>query len=93
MTVNESTVNNTPKRAGSGSVIQWHRSADPDLYQNVTDPEHSENNLRQQFQELVTSWKSWTCHKMFKTSEQRFAVNIWPIIKNVGDKIYIYQTR
>ncbi len=30
------------ERAGSGSVTQWYRSADPDLdpYQNVTDPQH-----------------------------------------------------
>jgi hypothetical protein len=28
------------KRAGSGSVSQGYGSADPDLYQNVTDPQH-----------------------------------------------------
>jgi hypothetical protein len=32
----------TDKKAGSGSgsVSQWYESADPDLYQNVTDPQH-----------------------------------------------------
>ncbi len=28
------------KKAGSGSVSQWYESADPDPYQNVTDPQH-----------------------------------------------------
>jgi hypothetical protein len=28
------------KKAGSGSVSQWYGSADPDPYQNVTDPKH-----------------------------------------------------
>ncbi len=28
------------KRAGSGSINQRHGSADPDPYQNVTDPQH-----------------------------------------------------
>jgi hypothetical protein len=27
-------------RAGSGSVTQWYEYADPDPYQNVTDPQH-----------------------------------------------------
>jgi hypothetical protein len=28
------------KRAGSGSVMYWYGSADPEPYQNVTDSEH-----------------------------------------------------
>jgi hypothetical protein len=28
------------KKAGSGSLSQWHGSEDPDAYQNVTDPQH-----------------------------------------------------
>ncbi len=28
------------KKAGSRSLIQWYRSADPDPYKNVTDSEH-----------------------------------------------------
>ncbi len=28
------------KIAGSGSISQRHRSADPDPYQNATDPQH-----------------------------------------------------
>jgi hypothetical protein len=27
-------------KVGSGSVSKWHGSADPDLYLNVTDPQH-----------------------------------------------------
>jgi hypothetical protein len=26
--------------SGAGSVSRWYRSADPDPYQNVTDPQH-----------------------------------------------------
>jgi hypothetical protein len=42
------------KRAGSGSVIQWYRSADPDPdpYENVTDPEHCSKN----------AWTNLTLH-------------------------------
>jgi hypothetical protein len=29
------------KMAGSGSISQWHGSADPDPPQNVMDPQHS----------------------------------------------------
>ena len=28
------------KKAGSGPINQWYRSADPDPYQNITDPQH-----------------------------------------------------
>jgi hypothetical protein len=33
-------LSSTDEKAGSGSVSQWYGSADPDAYQNVTDPQH-----------------------------------------------------